>query len=50
MKSYDEIDHWNEEPNWWEFIATILGILIFSIWFAWVFIYLIPWIGTLVIR
>lgn len=47
MKSYDEIDHENEQVDWKWFVIDMVIMISFSVAFAWVFIYGIPALALL---
>lgn len=50
MRSYDEIDNLDQPVALLEFLATMTAIIIFTILFACVFVYVMPWLFTLVSR
>lgn len=50
MRSYEEIDEMDKPVGLIEFIVTMTAIVSMSAAFAWVFVYLMLWIFTLVSR
>lgn len=50
VTTYDEIDNLDKPVGLLEFLATMTAIIIFAILFACVFVYVMPWVFTLVSR